>query len=153
MPTEVSVALVGASATIISAILGALPAARRKRLGSAGHPLMAFFTILALGLAITALVFAYTATGGGSPSEVERTKDLHNTSRRAYFITMTCNSTGSREKQIELKIGDSPNHLELIVSATGGDRIAASGLVPAGSYYRIDALGATEGCKFKQWPL
>jgi hypothetical protein len=163
MPNEISVALIGASASIVCALIARTGAVQRGKKATAstkaigGHPAMVFFVVLGVGLSLTALFFAYVATGGGPPSEVTAAQLLHNTSRRPYFLTLSCNSTLAK-KTLTARMANTEKGLAedsaLVVSESGDERLASSAVVPSGFFYRVDVTQVPGlGCKLRQWPL
>ena len=154
MPNDITIALIGAAASVACAFIARqTESSKAARQGKSRHPAMAFFTALAVGLSITALFFAYSATKTGAPADIAPGKVFQNSSRRPYFLTLFCNAT-RQSKDMTAEIGNVPQSLKLIASESGGDRMSASVVVPPGFYYRVDATQVPGlGCSFKQWPL
>ena len=162
MPTEITVALITFAGTLITALLSRnREAARSKRDKTrvpAARPTLVFFAVLATGLAITSFVFAYAATTYAlskdtTPQEVMRGETLQNKTRRSFFVSLMCNAT-AQSKDMDARLGKSPDSLTLAASESGGDRMSAAVVVPPGWYYRIDVTQVPGlGCRFERWPI
>jgi hypothetical protein len=158
MPNEVLVAIIGSVGTILAAFIGrSREAARAKRADKSrspgARPVLIFFTVLSTGLAITALLFAYTATSKEPPQDLEAGKIYENKTRRAYFVTLFCNATRD-PKDLEVRLGQTTDSLSMVASESGGDRMSVSVVIPPGWFYRVDVNEVPGlGCNFKKWSL
>lgn len=158
MSTEIAVALIGLAGSVLTALISSRREVARsskpsKPQARAGRPGLVFASVLGVGLALTAIFFAYVTTKREEPQEVSRGTVHQNTSGRAAFVTLFCNSTVAT-KDMEAKVGSSPDALQLVASESGRDRMSASVVVPAGWYYQVNVNEVPGlGCNFQRWPL
>jgi len=77
----------------------------------------------------------------------------HNKSDRPLILVSSCNSIGTnRVRTIEVSTGKDSHALTMETSASGGDRISVTTVVPPGWYYKIDVqLQTSEGCLGTGW--
>jgi hypothetical protein len=88
-----------------------------------------------------------------APVEIVENQVQKNDTIRPAFVTLFCNAT-TQGKQMEVFLGSSPNSLRLVSSESGGDRMAASAIVPPGWYYQVKSERVPGmGCAFLQWNL